>query len=108
MNWRTAKAVDQNGVEFNYGELWAYGIDDTSPLSDGTERINTAKALEIAMDVMTGPRNFRWTDGDINQAVAVLAGVRAQSGVEGPDADFLVGPGQSITATQQIDIWVYG
>jgi hypothetical protein len=41
-------------------------------------------------------------------ARAAIAGIRAQQGVFGPDADALGESEYGLMATRQIDIWIYG
>lgn len=101
---------DQHGKEFSNPEWNTLLGNDT--LSTG-QRIDTALACQIAVDVMrtytTGdPAPTPWDSHDLKLACAQLNAVRAQQGVGGPDADILVGPGETFHATRQIDIWIYG
>lgn len=99
MNWREQSAFDEKGIEFEWGRQWGY-------LIDYKPQMNTVTALRIAMDVMEG-NGLQWTEDEKKAALGMLAGVRAQAGVFGPDAEVL-GFRDGMHATKQIDIWVFG
>jgi hypothetical protein len=93
---------DENGRYIDGYEHWMKHCRNDIG-TDGV-RITCARALEIATDVMLGkPVPFQ----DQVIAIGVLAAIRLQRGITGPDADAL-GYGDGLFATHQMDIWIYG
>lgn len=78
------------------------GRDDTS--SDG-DRVTSAKALQIAADVLRSQLyagTHKWTGDDIVLALGAIAGIRAQRGCEE-----LMDEGRAYL-TEVMDIVIYG
>jgi hypothetical protein len=102
---------DQDGAN-SYYEDWNHSLHEVDIASNG-QRVTTALGLRIAADVLRSfdghlPMPYAWTAKDLKLARAAIAGVRAQGGVTGPDAECLRGPDGMLFATEQVDIWIYG
>lgn len=107
----TPHTIDELGYDAFY-EDWTYLLGNDT-LSTG-ERICSASALRIAheflsqQDSTTVQRvSHEWDYHDLRLARAMIAGIRAQQGITGPDADAL-GQEDGLYATRQMDIWIFG
>lgn len=102
-------ALDENGRDARYQDWMDICGTDTNA-SDG-ERVTSAKALEIAADMlhrMLGDDSAnKWEERDVRLALGAIAGIRAQAGVFSADSRAL-GFRDGISATHQLDIWIYG
>ena len=93
-------ATDENGYDWDHGSAWR-------DLLDYKPQMNTAEALRIAMEVMSGNPHHN-TPEQIAAARGMISAIRAQEGVFGPDAEALGEGEHGLMATRQIDIWVFG
>lgn len=97
-------ALDENGHDARYEDwLTVCGMPHLELASDG-ERVMSAKALQIAADMLHHILNNRdggaWNESDIRLALGAIAGIRAQQG------DF---PGEGeCHLTNFMDICIYG
>lgn len=108
------QTLDENGQDAYWDDwLWGCKIENQDGIASNGQRVTTALALQIAADILRDhdpsvpAMPHRWDDRDLKLARAAIAGIRAQHGIMGSDAEFLGEP-DGIAATHQIDIWVYG
>lgn len=106
----TYLSLDANGVSFDLPNVGTMLGHDT--LSNG-QRINSANALQIAMDMLSyladKPAHVvpKWTQLDVRLSTEMLGMIRAQQGVISEDSKILTGR-DNWHATRQLDVWIFG
>jgi len=96
---------DENGHDARYEDwLASCRIENQHGIASDGQRVTSAKALQIAADVLhcyISPEGTTWTADDIRLALGAIAGIRAQQGdwPEEPNCDYL---------THYMDICIYG
>jgi hypothetical protein len=95
------RVIDQNDEDAHY-EDWLWCCRQKSNDASDGERVMSAKALQIAADVLHRVQmDTRWNSNDIKLALGAIAGIRGQRGCEGMESgcDYL---------TEVMDVAIYG